>query len=212
MEYESTKKIIDLLEKSTTPMSMREISDTLNLSMKTTHRILSELQETNKIDEILSDEVLANTAQVKRKVRFFTLVQNNTNPEDKSTNLQYIKRIEPVERKIEYIETELQNKLSEFEHQSKILQERSDSLSEKLNHIYVNIISMMGVFIAIFAIIIINVNEISDIMKNTNFNVLENIKYLCMLSAPLVISIIALLGGVRLILISGLKSSKKDGK
>ena len=83
-------------------------------------------------------------------------------------------------------------------------------LKDQLNSLYANIITMMGVFVAIFALIIVNINGIGLIIQPES-SIKDAIIKLLMLNIPLLISIIVLILGIKW-LTSTSKFKKKGDK
>ena len=80
---------------------------------------------------------------------------------------------------------------SALEKQYKEIKEENENLKNKIDKIYTNMISLMGIFVAIFALIIINVESIGTFAANANSSD-EMFINLVILNIPLVISLIVL--------------------
>ena len=78
--------------------------------------------------------------------------------------------------------------------------ERIEQAEKEISNIYANMISIMGVFVSIFSLIIINANAGSDIVSKAA-SMKEAIINLLILNLPVTICIIVLLLGIRWIIL-----------
>lgn len=84
------------------------------------------------------------------------------------------------------------------------LNRRIEQVEKETEHIYANMISIMGVFVAIFALIVINANAIVGTFSGEGSLTLT-LMNLLVLNVPVAICIIALLFGIRLIILRDFK-------
>jgi len=89
------------------------------------------------------------------------------------------------------------------------LNERIENIGNNVNGIYANIISIMAVFVAVFALITVNANITFKLTQNNMCHVFWGI---VVINIVVVICIIALLLGVRIIIINPLLGKIKDKK
>ena len=80
----------------------------------------------------------------------------------------------------------------------------NDNLRQQIDKLYANILTLMGIFVSIFSLIIINVDAIGSFMMNVdNSDVL--FRTLIKLNVPLVIAIAVLILLIRFLLLTKLK-------
>lgn len=84
------------------------------------------------------------------------------------------------------------------------LEEKVKRIDDNVNSIYVNIISIMSVFVAIFSLITVNANMVFDLSKEDVCNVIWGI---ILMNIFVVICILVLLFGIRKIIIKPMHDS-----
>lgn len=86
------------------------------------------------------------------------------------------------------------------------VEQKLDNLENKINSIYLNIISLMSIFVSVFALIVVNANISFEL---TQENIKNTFKGIIILNVFVIICIIALLIGTRLIIMSPILPRKK---
>lgn len=203
MSKENRSIIIDTLRKANRPMSLVELSKYMCIPMSLINRILIELDNEGVIETLTGSE---NDDQYERKIRYFSLVKDvklthDTSIDDfvnkyvslsKEMNQQYVNFAEDISHKT----CDIENKVSALELQTK--------------NIYANLISIMGIFVALFSLIIINTEAISKFIP-PNGQLHDIFLKLVILNIPIVLSIIILMLCIRYIILKPLfKNEKKN--
>lgn len=89
------------------------------------------------------------------------------------------------------------------------LTEKYEKVSKNVNGLYANIISIIAVFVAIFALITVNANITFDLTTQNTYDVFWGI---VKINVFVVICIIAMLGATRILIINPLIKEKKKKK
>ena len=157
---ELERKILQVIMMYNRPVTVREVADELAISFSKTSRLFYDLVEKGNL-------VVFSSSNHRSK---YYAVSNSKEAIDKTLSQKYVDLIEPLEKKYEEIKLE----------QAK--------LTEQLNGVYVQLITLMGIFVAIFALIIINVSAIGE-FANSIADPIDLCKTLAVLNIPLVISL-----------------------
>lgn len=165
---ELERKVLQAIIMYNRPVTVHEIANELAISLHRGNYIFSRLIDKGNLIALSSS---------KGRNKYY-VASNSKEAIDKALSQKYVDLIEPLEKKYEEIKLE----------QAK--------LNDQLNSVYVQILTLMGIFVAIFALIIINVSSIGEFAKNIA-DPMEMLKTLIILNVPLVISLIALTGLIK---------------
>lgn len=175
-------EIIELLEEKA-PLSLMQISDQLSITKATGANCLRRLIDDGKVLKL----------QAKNSNKSYYLINKEATLLDVSN-----------------MHTEIAKETIEVKDTYENLAKKYDKVSENVNSIYANIISIMSIFVAIFALITVNANIAFEL---TTQNMQDVFWGIIKINIFVVICIIALLVGVRLIIINPLlEKKKKDNK
>lgn len=64
---------------------------------------------------------------------------------------------------------------SEYEERMEKINNANDDLDEKINHIYVNILTLMGIFVSVFSLIMVNFSNLEKEITNTKYIAVMNL-------------------------------------
>lgn len=157
---ELERKILQVIVMYNRPVTIDEVSYELAISKHIANRHFSSLLKKGNLIELLPSN---------SRKKYYAAA-NSKEAIEQSLAQKYVDLIAPLEKKYEEIKVE------------------QEKISEQLNGVYFQIITLMGIFVAIFALIIINVNAIGE-FANEASNLLEVCKALAILNIPLVISL-----------------------
>lgn len=174
------QKILQFLQETKEPKAYKEIAQTLGYSLTSVKTALMKLVDEQKVFKI----------ETTRNI-YYSIVKKAT-WEDVSNMHNEIVR-ETVMTKDSYAD----------------LREDIEKIGNNVNGIYANIISIMAVFVAVFALITVNANITFKLTQNNMCHVFWGI---VVINIVVVICIIALLLGVRIIIINPLLGKIKDKK
>ncbi len=172
-------KVLEYIEQADGPVSAMEISEALGITRGAVHNALSYLIDNNK--------VIQNKTGT-RKVGYYI-----SKASDPSVN-------EIRQDRVDYA--------SEHREEIERLEARINEVEEKEKRFYSEMVSIMAIFVAIFALIITNV----DIINNSvtmNMSNCELFKRVLIIDIPVVVSIIVLMLMVKVVTRSKSKKSKK---
>lgn len=164
-------KILQVVTKLNRPVTIQEVAYELGISVKIATQAFRNLVSNG-------DVIVFSPANSTNKY-YAPLNSNETT--DQMLAQKYVDLIEPLEKKFEQVKQE------------------QEKLSSQLHGVYAQIITLMGIFVAIFALIIINVNAIGE-FASTIADPWELCKALAILNIPLVISLVILTLLIRLVI------------
>lgn len=168
---ELERKILEVITIYNRPVNTQEIAYELNISLHTVNNVFRKLVDKGNL-------VVYSTSNSRSK---YYAAANNKEAIDQTLSQKYVDMIEPLEKKFEEIKRE------------------QEKLNSQLHGVYAQVITLMGIFVAIFALIIINVNAIGEYARTiTEF--WELCKALVLLNIPLVISLTILTLLIKLII------------
>lgn len=186
------EELLEYLEKSICPMTVVSLASEFNSSKYTIERALDELITGGKVVKITPHNPNSNrTYYTSSKKMAEMKVKEDEKREDNNSN---------VTKEIDQVIVNAKDNYDD-------LTEKIEQIDKNVNSIYVNIISMMAIFVAIFALITVNANIVFSLTEENASAVFEGI---VTINIVVVICIIALLSGVRFIIINPLLG-KKDG-
>lgn len=185
------KQILQYLGECVSPMTMESISDKFLRPKQEVQRALDELMAGEKVKKITPEN--SNTGRV-----YYTVRGEKTaiSDENEKTNLDNEEtRVKAV------VDQVIVNAKDYYED----LTVKIEGIDKYVNGIYVNIISMMAIFVAIFALITVNANIVFTLTEENAKNVFYGI---IAMNIFVVICIIVLLFGVKFIIIKPLLDKK----
>lgn len=180
--YSFEEKILKLMEIYDRPVTATEITKEFDTSRKYVYDGLAGLLEKGKIVKVPDKN---------NKYTYYAL-NTNSNHYENALSQKYISLTEGLEEKYKKIEI------------------RNEELEKRINSLYANILTLMGIFVALFALIVVNVQAINTFVASLD-SVKEMFLFALLLNIPLVISIVILLIVSRLVIKSlDFKKTKKD--
>lgn len=108
---------------------------------------------------------------------------------------------------IEKLQKETREINENYKKELKRLKKRSSEIESKINNIYLNLISLMSVFVAIFSLIVTNANIT---FKLTQENMVGVFKGIIITNLFVILCIIILLIGIKVLIINSLRKSPKE--
>lgn len=187
-------KIINYLEKSLSPMTAASMSRDLNESLNNIDRALGELEVGNLVEKIIPKNKNSNRI-------YYALKRNSFNGIDKknvSNNEKAVNAVYAVKSAIVQETVDVKDGYED-------LSEKIERVDKNVNGLYANTISIMSIFVAIFALITVNANIVFKLTKEDMQAVFLGI---IAINVFVVICILALLMGVRRIIINPLIGKK----
>ncbi|MGO5071763.1 winged helix-turn-helix transcriptional regulator [Roseburia faecis] len=171
------EKILDLLDKKS-PMPFREIAKEAGISYATCARELAKLCQEDKTVEI----------------------------QGQSGRLYYIPNRKATYEDISNMHIEMAKDTVDAKDSYEVLSNDMAKMKENINGLYANLISIIAVFVAIFALITVNANIAFKLTKENMCGVFSGI---IAVNIFVVVCIIALLIATRLIIINPIIKGKK---
>lgn len=172
------EKILDLLNEKS-PMPLKEIANVAGVSYATCARVLAKLCQEDKIVEI----------------------QGST-----SRKMYYIPNRQATYEDISNMHIEMAKDTVDAKDSYEDLSKEMTAMRENINGLYANLISIISVFVAIFALITVNANIAFKLTKENMCGVFSGI---IAANIFVVVCIIALLVATRLIIINPIIKGKK---
>ena len=181
---ENIKKEIQRLLNTNPPMTTKGISDELRITRGTAVRCVRDLVDQGIISEF----------EAKNSGKKYYYIEEEMSDKDTS-DMRKVVTEETINAKDAY----------------KDLTEKYEKASKNVNGLYANIISIIAVFVAIFALITVNANITFELTTKNMYDVFWGI---VKINIFVVICIIVLLGATRILIINPLlgKSRKKKDK
>lgn len=185
-----SKDILDLLESSGKPLSLSEIASDLFYSRSNLFITLKKM-----VDEKQIQSYTAKTA--KGNINYYA--KTGAVNEASTKNIEIL--IDELNQKYVNLDSDLQSK-------SEILDKRIEEVENNTKNIYLNIISIMAVFIAIFTLVISNVEVLKEYIT-TNDTICDVVMKMAVINIPLVIVIFFVLLMIRCLILKPLKAAPK---
>lgn len=109
--------------------------------------------------------ITANTITIKKgdgiaQIFFETLSDEPDKPYDKQDGASF--NNEDAYRGMSKYQDEYENRINK-------LNSIGESLDEKVNHIYANMLTLMGIFVSVFSLIMVNFSQLPEQIKNTKY-------------------------------------------
>ena len=173
-------KIVEYLKEKREPISLSELSESFNYTRTSVARQIRLLQEKGIVDRVGNE-----------RYSMWCLSEDNGGITlGEMANLKSIFNDNIADSK--GASEELENKISEVE--------------DKINQIYLHIISIMGIFVTVFSLVISNAQRIYD-ASQCNYNICDFIKGILVSNISTVVVIFFLLLFIKLFF--GVKKEKK---
>ena len=173
-------KIVEYLKEKREPISLSELSESLNYTRASVARQIRLLQEKGIVDRVGNE-----------RYSMWCLSEDNGGITlGEMANLKSIFNDNIADSK--GASEELENKISEVE--------------DKINQIYLHIISIMGIFVTVFSLVISNAQRIYD-ASQCNYNICDLIKGILVSNISTVVVILFLMLFIKLFF--GVKKEKK---
>ncbi len=175
------EEIEELLNESG-PLTQKQIADTLNISVASCRINLQRLVDEGKVTQLSS--------------------QNNR-------RLYYFINKAATYKDVANMHSEIAKETVNAKDTSEDLKEKYDEVNKNVNGLYANIISIIALFVAIFALITVNANiNFASLQLENMYDVFWGI---VKINVFVVICIIAMLGATRILIINPLiKEREKD--
>ena len=181
-QYGFEDKILRLMEVYDRPVTAAEIAQEFDMPQKRINEALIRLEKDSKVVAFINKH---------NRYTYFALNAGSSQYENALTQ-KYISLTEGLEEKYKKVD------------------KRNQELEKRINSLYANILTLMGIFVALFALIVINVQAINTYVTSLD-SVKEMFLFALLLNIPLVISIVVLLIVSRLVIKSfDFKKAKKD--
>lgn len=175
------EEIEELLNESG-PLTQKQIADTLNISVASCRINLQKLVDEGKVTQLSS--------------------QNNR-------RLYYFINKAATYKDVANMHSEIAKETVNAKDTYEDLKEKYDEVNKNVNGLYANIISIIAVFVAIFALITVNANITFKLTTENMYDVFWGI---VKINVFVVICIIAMLGATRILIINPLIKEKKNDK
>lgn len=145
---ELDKKILSLINEEKLPQSQEEISNYLGYTRAAVINSLKKLEDLGYIKRAGNSK----TRQYYITVKAF----NRLDP----------KNLERIDKEFNDITADTKDNYQNIKEKTEELERQMINFEDKMNLFYVNIISIMAVFVAIFALININIKVVADVATN----------------------------------------------
>lgn len=178
MNQELLDKVYRVIELYNRPVTTKDISLEMNLSFATTVNAMKQLVEAGKLVMLTSD----NPDETKR-VKYYSIFSEKTD--------------KVMEQKFATLDSALAQQKDETD-------KRLNELETATKSLYANMISIMGIFVAIFSLIVLNAEAIQHWLP-TGMLFKDAFLKMLALNIPVVFAIIILLLAVRLIILRDFK-------
>ncbi|MDO4563979.1 MAG: hypothetical protein Q4C12_09165 [Clostridia bacterium] len=203
-----SESILEYIASAGAPVSIANIVKETEFSKAVVSRTLLGLVEGGKL--IVSDSYERLSNGCSRKVKFYMIPASlgSDGNEQKIDVKAFVTQIRLLEQSMldQYASFTVKTE-NELENTRRIELEAS----ERTKKLYVDVITLMGVFISLFSIIVINIEAIQNAFSPQTC-VWHSVVDLLLLNLPLVVSILVLLFGIRLLILRPiiLKVNKKS--
>lgn len=175
---EAERNFLKLFSTYNRPITIREISDELDLPSMITKDILDSLLEKGNIVAFSSE---------RGKYQYYASVSSK-----EGINALFAQKYADI--------------AGGLESQYKEVKEENEKLKKQIDALYANILTLMGIFIAIFALIVINIEAIGNFVSKIQSSD-ELYWALLKINIPLLVSLVVLILLIKWLLLP--KSSKK---
>lgn len=190
---ELSEKILSVMKIYGRPVTISEISDELALTRATVVKIINTLVDSEKVKLYTTNG----------KNIYYALVNESRSD---GTQTKTSELINELNQKYANLDSDLQSK-------SEILDKRIEEVENNTKNIYLNIISIMAVFIAIFTLVISNVEMLKEYITS-NDTMCDVVMKMAVINIPLLVVIFFILLMIRFLILKPLKDKqpKKEDK
>ena len=189
-----SKDVLDLLESSGKPLSLSEIANSLCYTKCSLNIALQKMVENKQIQSYTSMTAKGNNFV---NMMYYSILNNEKDNDSKNIE----KLIDELNQKYVNLDSDLQLKNEE-------LNRRIEEVENNTKNIYLNIISIISVFIAIFTLIITNVQVLKDYIAVDDTVCNVSMK-MAVINIPLLIVIFFVLLMIRNLILKPLKSKQR---
>ena len=179
---EIERKVLKMIELYNRPVTTKEVSCELNIPMPLARKTMQKLMGKGNILLYSSGDGSAN---------YYTPVNSKTGL-DTVLAQKYADIAGPLEKQLEEVK------------------QQNQKLEDQIRNIYANVVALMGIFVAVFALILTNVNLIGDITSILN-EPCKMLLSIAIYNIPLVVAILVMTLMTKCVLkaISGKKTKEK---
>ena len=178
MNQELLDKMYRVVQLYNRPVTVKDISFEMNIPFETTYNAMKQLVESGKLTVITSDN-----PDERKRVKYYSIISEKT---DKI-----------MEQKFATLDSALTQQKIETD-------KRLNELENATKSLYANMISIMGIFVAIFSLIVLNTEATKNwLPAETPFQ--DAVFKMMALNIPVVLAIIILLLAVRFIILRDFK-------
>ena len=142
---ESDKKILELINSENSPQSIKEISEQIGYAQSVVYGSLRKLENEGYITTVGTNRA--------RQYYISAKAAQKLGPDT----------LENVGKELNNITADAKGSYEDIKEKTEILDKKIQDFDGKMNQFYVNIISIMAVFVAIFALISINIKVVADV-------------------------------------------------
>ena len=189
--------IFEFIAKSSRPVRLNEIAEATGYTQPAALVFVKRLISQGRIIEG-QDYII--TGQYRRAYKMYSAVKEQKGVPD-ALKEQYREFEKGMLQKYTEFSAEVHEEVKEIRQ----ISQKANQVSKKL---YADIITLMGIFVSIFSLVIINIQAIQGIIDSKN--VWSSLLRMLLINVPLLVTIIVLLISVRLIIINPLLGRKKD--
>lgn len=173
-------RIVDYLKERQEPVSMRELSECLNISQKTVTVQIRQLQDRGIVDRVGN-----------ARYSMWCLHENNGSI---------------THEELSNLNTAINDNIANSKGASEELEIKIREVEDKTNKIYLNIIAMMGIFVSVFSLVISNAQRVYD-ASQSDYNICDFIKGVWVSNISTVVVIFFLLLFIKIFF--GVRKEKK---
>jgi len=195
---DTRETILEYLRTQGIPMTVRRISQDLELTRISTYQELEKLVKEQELSRIVP---ISTNPDYDDDEKYYTIKsqpQDASSPSNTSTEAS---AIESLNQRFATLDYGLKESIKQISAENR-------TLKQQLKSIYSNILTLMGIFVAIFALIITNVSAVASIIDPLA-SPTNNLLSVLILNVPLVFSIGFLLLFTRIFLCRLLSTDSK---
>lgn len=190
---ELSEKILSVMKIYGRPVTIAEISDELAITRTVVLKVINSLVDSEKVKLYTTNG----------KNIYYALVSESKNDD---SQIKTSELINELNQKYANLDSDLQSK-------SELLDKRIEEVENNTKNIYLNIISIMAVFIAIFTLVISNVEMLKEYITS-NDTICDVVMKIAVINIPLLVVIFFILLMIRFLILKPLKDKqpKKEDK
>lgn len=184
---ETSARVIEYMELIGRPLTIYEIAEELGMTTAVVTRTLRNLLESGKVKKYGANNKRVYYASINV-------------PQSDEIQLKTSELINELNQKYANLDSDLQSK-------SEILDKRIEEVENNTKNIYLNIISIMAVFIAIFTLVISNVEMLKEYITS-NDTICDVVMKMAVINIPLLVVIFFILLMIRFLILKPLKDKQ----